>query len=177
MNNMMKPLMELAKWVASNYHFNNLPLVNSLTLKTGSIVHNKSNYYNRFFFQTWDSNIAKLSHKEFFLDHRSILGLLKIMSKSKQKISCCSSVAALKPGLLCWLDRDLFLVSTIIHLWMRSSWHSFIAFLFTCRTTASTNMNDTSSRSHAIFTISFTQVNQVTNSRFLALRGTLLSTQ
>ena len=26
------------------------------------------------------------------------------------------------------------------------------------RTTASTNMNDTSSRSHAIFTISFTQV-------------------
>ena len=27
-----------------------------------------------------------------------------------------------------------------------------------CRTTASTNMNDTSSRSHAIFTIVFTQV-------------------
>ena len=31
--------------------------------------------------------------------------------------------------------------------------------IFVFRTTASTNMNDTSSRSHAIFTIVFTQVN------------------
>ena len=29
---------------------------------------------------------------------------------------------------------------------------------FICRTTAATNMNDTSSRSHAIFTLSYTQV-------------------
>lgn len=48
----------------------------------------------------------------------------------------------------------------------------YAKFFLYCRTVASTNMNDVSSRSHAIFTILFTQVGKVPEEHLESERNT-----